>query len=56
MAAKWIDFQKLGFYPHEIGLHSLWLGGGTTLHLLGISDHTITMIGRWFSDVFLIYL
>jgi hypothetical protein len=56
MAIKRISFQKLGFYHHEIGLHSLWVGGSMTLHLPGISKHTIKIIGRWRSDTFLIYL
>lgn len=54
-AAK-IGFQKLGFYPHEIGTHSLRSGGAMTLHLAGIADSTIKIVGRWRSDAFLIYL
>ena len=27
-----------------------------TLHLAGVSEHTIKIIGRWRSDAFLIYL
>ena len=54
--AKKIGFQKLGFYPHEIGSHSLRSGGAMTLHLAGVSEHTIKIIGRWRSDAFLIYL
>ena len=56
LEASKIGFQKLGFYPHEIGSHSLRSGGAMTLHLAGISEHTIKIIGRWRSDAFLIYL
>ena len=41
-----IGFQTLGFYPHEIGSHSLRPVGAMTLHLAGISEHTIKIIGR----------
>ena len=51
-----IGFQTLGFHPHEIGTHSLRSGGAMTLHLAGISDSTIKIVGRWRSDAFLIYL
>ena len=54
--ARKIGFQKLGFFPHEIGSHSLRSGGAMTLHLAGVSEHTIKIIGRWRSDAFLIYL
>ena len=54
--AKKLGFQMLGFLPHEIGSHSLRSGGAMTLHLAGISEHTIKIIGRWRSDAFLIYL
>ena len=56
IAAKKLGFQMLGFLPHEIGSHSLRSGGAMTLHLAGISEHTIKIIGRWRSDAFLIYL
>ena len=56
LEANKIGFQTLGFYPHEIGSHSLRSGGAMTLHLAGISEHTIKIIGRWRSDAFLIYL
>ena len=51
-----IGFHALGFYPHEIGTHSLRSGGAMTLHLANISDSTIKIVGRWRSDAFLIYL
>ena len=51
-----LGFQKLGFYSHEIGSHSLRSGGAMTLHLAGVPEHTIKIIGRWRSDAFLIYL
>ena len=54
-AAHKLGFQKLGFFPHEIGSHSLRSGGAMTLHLTGVPEHTI-VIGRWRSDAFLIYL
>ena len=56
LEATKIGFQTLGFHPHEIGSHSLRSGGAMTLHLAGISEHTIKIIGRWRSDAFLIYL
>ena len=56
LEASKIGFQKLGFYPHEIGSHSLRSDGAMTLHLAGIFEHTIKIIGRWRSDAFLIYL
>ena len=51
-----LGFQKLGFFPHKIGYHSLRSGGAMTLHLAGVLEHTIKIIGRWQSDAFLIYL
>ena len=56
MATKRIGFQKLGLYPHKIGLHSLWSGGAIKLHLARISKHIIKIVEWWHSDVFLIYL
>ena len=56
IATKRIGFQKLGFYPHEIRSHYLWSGGAMTLHLAGISKHTIKITEWWRSDAFLIYL
>ena len=56
IAAKKLGFQKLGFFPHEIGSHSLRSGGAMTLHLAGVPEHTIKIIGRWRSDAFLTYL
>ena len=55
-AATKLGFQKLGFHSREIGSHSLRSGGAMTLHLAGIPEHTIKIIGRWRSDAFLIYL
>jgi hypothetical protein len=49
-------FQQLGFYPHEIRTHSLISGGAMTLHLAGVSNSIINIIGRWRLDAFLIYL
>ena len=54
--ARKIEFQRLGFHAHEIGSHSLRLGGAMTLHQAHVSDSTIKIIGRWRSDEFLIYL
>ena len=51
-----IGFQRLGFYAHEIGSHSLRSGGAMTLHQAHVPDSTIKIIGRWRSDAFLIYL
>ena len=45
-AAQKLGFQKLGFHPHEIGSHSLRSGGAMTLHLAGVPEHTIKIIGR----------
>ena len=56
LEANKIGFQKLGFYSHEIGSHSLRSGGAMTFHLAGIKEHTIKIIGRWRSYAFLIYL
>ena len=51
-----IGFHRLGFHAHEIGSHSLRLGGAMTLHQAHVPDSTIKIIGRWRSDAFLIYL
>ena len=51
-----IGFARLGFHLHNIGFHYLRLGGAMTLHQPGQYDSSITVIGRWRSDVFLIYL
>ena len=40
-----IGFQRLGFHAHEIGSHSLLLGGAMTLHQAHIPDSTIYIIG-----------
>ena len=54
--ARKIEFQRLGFHAHDIGSHSLRLGGAMTLHQDHVPDSTIKIIGRWRSDAFLIYL
>ena len=54
--AKKIGYQCLGFFPHEIGLHSLRSGGAMTLHQVHVPDSTIKIIGRWHSYTFLVYL
>ena len=51
-----IGFQRLGFHAHEIGSHSLRLGGAMNLHQSHVPSSTIKIIGRWRSDAFLIYL
>ena len=51
-----LGFQRLGFYPHEIGSHSLHSGGSKTLHQAHIPDSTIKIIRRWRSYAFLVYL
>ena len=53
--AKQIGFHWLGFFPYEIGSHSLRSGVAMTLHQAHISDSTIKIIGRCRSDAFLIY-
>ena len=53
--ARKIGFQRLGLHAHEIGSHSLRLGGAMTLHQGHVPDSTIKIIGRWRSDAFLIY-
>ena len=53
---KQIGFQRLIFFPYEIGSRSLRSGVAMSLHQAHISDSTIKIIGRWRSDTFLIYL
>ena len=53
--AKQIGFQRLGFFPYNIGSHSLRSGDAMALHQAHISYSTIKIIGRWISDAFLIY-
>ena len=49
-------FQRLGFYPHEIGSYSLLSGLSMTLHQAHVPNSTIKIIGWWRSDAFLVYL
>ena len=51
-----ICFQRLGFFPHYIGSHSLLSGGSMELHQAHIPNSTINIIIWWRSDTFLIYL
>ena len=57
IATQKLGFQKLGFFPPQNRISLPTVGGGTTtLHLAGVPEHTIKIIGRWQSYVFLIYL
>lgn len=48
--------HKLGIDPSKYSGHSLRRGGATSLHLRGISEQTIKMLGRWRSDAFRRYI
>ena len=43
---KQIGFQRLGFFPYDIGYHSLRSGGAMTLHQAHILDSNIKISGR----------
>jgi hypothetical protein len=47
---------RLGFEPHEIGIHSLRLGAAMELYIREISIYTIMLTGRWSSNAFLCYI
>ena len=56
METQKLGFQKLGFYAHEIGFHFLWSVRAITLHVSGILEYIIKIIGKWQSDAFRIYI
>ena len=51
-----IGFSELGFYKHEIGLHSIRSGGAMAMFLSGTAVIIIMRIGRWSSEAFLEYI
>jgi hypothetical protein len=45
-----------GFDPHEIGNKSIRSGAAMTLFINDVSTAKIMILGRWSSDVFLVYI
>ena len=57
-ANKWVKrlMQSIGEDPDEYGSHSCRTGGATAMFKAGASALDIRTIGRWSSDVYLIYV
>jgi len=55
-AAKELELHKQGLTPKHISSHSLRAGGAMALHIAGVPDTTIKKLGRWSSDIFLMYI
>jgi hypothetical protein len=51
-----IGKDTLGFSAHRIGLHSARSGAAMAMYLAGIPVYTIILIGRWYSNAFLLYI
>ena len=47
--------QRIGIEADEVGLHSMRIGGATSLAMLGIPAHVIKVMGRWESLAYQIY-
>ena len=48
--------SHLGFASSDVGLHSMRIGGATSLAILGYPDHVIKLFGRWKSMSYLAYI
>ena len=46
----------LGYTKDEIGTHSLRSGCAMALHLAGVPVYMMTVIGRWSSEAFMVYI
>jgi hypothetical protein len=55
-AAATMGFESLGFFPSDIGLHSLRSGAAMAMYLAGIPPSTIKITGRWSSEAFMDYI
>ena len=55
-ACKIIGTQKLGFTPDRVGTHSIRTSFSMQLHLAGVKDHIIMLLGRWKYLSFLQYI
>ena len=57
-ANKWVKelMERIGEDPEEYGSHSLRIGGATAMYKYGASALDIRTVGRWSSDVYLIYV
>jgi hypothetical protein len=51
-----LGLARFNIAPGDISSHSLRAGGAMALHLNGVPDRTIQILGRWSSDTFLIYI
>ena len=47
---------RIGFRPNKVGTHSIRTSFAMQLHLAGVRDFTIMMMGRWKSLAFLRYI
>jgi hypothetical protein len=56
MAVTSLGLARFNNAPIDISSHSLRAGGAMALHLNGVPDRTIQILGRWSSDTFLIYI
>ena len=51
-----IGEEILGIKAEEVGTHSIRSGAAMSMYLGECPVYTITMIGRWSSDAFLLYI
>ena len=51
-----LDERRLGFHPNKVGTHSIRTSFAMQLHLAGVRDFTIMMMGQWKILSFLSYI
>lgn len=58
VVSKWVKHLMacIGEDPAHYGSHSCRIGGATALQADGCSEHDIRTMGRWASDVYLMYV
>ena len=55
-AVTFLNLDKKGLVPDQVGSHSLRAGGAMAMHLNKVDHNTIKKMGRWSSDTFLMYI
>ena len=51
-----VGADRLGFAPEDIRTHCLHSGRAMAMHLANVPNRTLTVIGRWRSLGFMVYI
>ena len=51
-----VGAARLGFFPEDVGTHSLRSDGAMAMHIVGVLDWTLMAICQWPLLVFMVYI